>query len=278
MIRIGEFSKLSNISIRMLRHYDELELLVPSQIDDMSGYRYYSANQLEIANKIQRLKELGFSLTIIKEIIYEEDTSGIEHFFDVRKRELEEELSRIKLQNSLLEEAMGIVKEKADIMKYHVSYKKMQPLKIASIRKIVDNFYEESTLWSELYEKLAQQNVKIPADATALAIYHDEEYKDKDVDIEVCITLKDLQEDKDGVTFYTLPEYEVASTTYHGSYEQMPLVTQATAKWIETNGHELSGKMLNIFYVSPAQDKNEENWITEACFEIRKERGGQTDA
>ena len=62
MFKIGEFSKLTMISIKMLRHYDEIGLLAPETVDSFTGYRYYSARQLEAAGKIQALKSMGFGL------------------------------------------------------------------------------------------------------------------------------------------------------------------------------------------------------------------------
>jgi DNA-binding transcriptional MerR regulator len=62
MFKIGEFSKLSNISVRLLRHYETLELLPPKKTDPVSGYRYYTAEQLDRANTIRMLREIGFSL------------------------------------------------------------------------------------------------------------------------------------------------------------------------------------------------------------------------
>lgn len=69
MLRIGEFSVLSQISIYMLRHYDEIGLLVPDYIDKFTGYRYYTEEQLPAANKIRALKSMGLSLGLIKEIL-----------------------------------------------------------------------------------------------------------------------------------------------------------------------------------------------------------------
>ena len=62
MFKIGEFSKLSRISIRMLRHYDEIGLLVPEETDPWTGYRRYAAAQLMTANRITALRGLGVSL------------------------------------------------------------------------------------------------------------------------------------------------------------------------------------------------------------------------
>ena len=63
MLKIGEFSKLSRVSVRMLRHYDEVGLLAPSEVDPMTGYRYYSEQQLITAGRIAALRALGFGLS-----------------------------------------------------------------------------------------------------------------------------------------------------------------------------------------------------------------------
>lgn len=60
MLKIGEFSKLSRVSVRMLRHYDEVGLLAPSEVDPMTGYRYYSERQLITAGRIAALRALGW--------------------------------------------------------------------------------------------------------------------------------------------------------------------------------------------------------------------------
>ncbi|KFM98811.1 merR regulatory family protein [Bacillus clarus] len=81
MVRIGDFSKLSSISIRMLRHYDKMELLQPEKVDVQTGYRYYSAAQLKKANQIQTLKDMRFSLAAIKEILESNNIQITKEYF-----------------------------------------------------------------------------------------------------------------------------------------------------------------------------------------------------
>ena len=69
MLKIGEFSKLSRISVRMLRHYDEIGLLKPAEIDRFTDYRYYREDQLPAAGRIAALKDMGFSLADIVRIL-----------------------------------------------------------------------------------------------------------------------------------------------------------------------------------------------------------------
>ena len=72
MLRIGDFARLVGVSVRMLRHYDQLSLLKPAHIDEYSGYRYYDVAQLDRANRLVAAKDLGFSLGEVSEMLDEE--------------------------------------------------------------------------------------------------------------------------------------------------------------------------------------------------------------
>lgn len=69
MLSIGEFARLVGVSVRMLRHYDQLGLLEPARVDEFTGYRSYSAAQLDRANRLVALKDLGFSLDEVGQIL-----------------------------------------------------------------------------------------------------------------------------------------------------------------------------------------------------------------
>ena len=73
MLKIGDFSKLSRCSVRMLRHYDEIGLLEPAEIDRFTGYRYYSEAQLTVIGQIISLRGMGFSLAAIGEMLKLDD-------------------------------------------------------------------------------------------------------------------------------------------------------------------------------------------------------------
>jgi DNA-binding transcriptional MerR regulator len=70
MFRIGEFSRITRVTIDTLRHYDALGLLKPAKVDPFTGYRYYSARQLMSLYRILALKEVGFSLEEIARILH----------------------------------------------------------------------------------------------------------------------------------------------------------------------------------------------------------------
>ena len=69
LLQIGEFSKICQVSVKTLHHYDKIGLLAPAEVDRFTGYRYYKLEQIDTMNYIQRLKRYGFSLEEIQQII-----------------------------------------------------------------------------------------------------------------------------------------------------------------------------------------------------------------
>lgn len=268
MFKIGDFSKLSSTSIRMLRHYDEIGLLEPEKIDDGSGFRYYSASQLERINKINLFKKFGFSLAIIKEILYQD--VDIQKYLEIREKELLEELADIQNKTKQLRSLQEVLSEHTEIINYHVQYKILPAQKVMSLRKTITNFQDEQEIWQEMYDKAKQLKVKFPPNSTAISVYYDKEFKEESVDLEIQSTIKTLYENTENVVFYEVPEREVASVIFHGSFEQMPQVTLAIANWIETNAYEIAGPTFIISHVSPAMDEDEDHWISEVCYQIKK--------
>src|SRR5215210_9235594 len=93
MFKIGEFSRLSRVSVRAVRHYDQLGLLTPSQTDAFTGYRYYSANQLPRLNRIIALRDLGFSLEQIAGMLGEDlSTDQLLGMLKLKRAEVEQQM------------------------------------------------------------------------------------------------------------------------------------------------------------------------------------------
>ncbi|QQK07406.1 MerR family transcriptional regulator [Miniphocaeibacter halophilus] len=268
MFKIGEFSKLSNITIKMLRHYDEIGLLKADKVDENTNYRYYSANQLEKASKITVYKELGFSLKKIKNLIENEHKEEeLLSYYKIRIEEIKEEQEKLEKQIHKLE-IVSDANKNLNMINYNVVEKTIPQRRIISLRKKIPTYYDEGILWNEIYEIITKNNIKPIYDGYTMAIYHDDEYKEEDIDIEIQVTVED-KEDYDDVKFIRTEEQKVVSVTFSGSYEQMPKVAEAVAYYIEENNLSLTGKMVNIFHVSPAQTKNEEEYVTEACYFIK---------
>ena len=106
MLKIGDFSKLSRVSIRMLRHYDDIGLLKPAETDAFTGYRYYREDQLLVIGRITALKDMGFALADIVRIleIYD-DREKLDAFLSAREEELSQLSKETEYRLMLLETA-----------------------------------------------------------------------------------------------------------------------------------------------------------------------------
>jgi DNA-binding transcriptional MerR regulator len=100
MFSIGEFARLGGVSVRTLRHYDEIGLLPPATVDPDTGYRGYSARQLTQLNRILALKELGLSLTQARRLLDGVTVEELSGMLILRRAQLEHELDQH--QNQLL--------------------------------------------------------------------------------------------------------------------------------------------------------------------------------
>src|SRR6187431_3208576 len=92
MFRIGDFSRLARVTIKTLHHYDEAGLLQPKHVDRQSGYRYYDASQLPTLHRILLLKDLGFSLEQIRDLL-RADPQSFATTLDTRRQALAESIA-----------------------------------------------------------------------------------------------------------------------------------------------------------------------------------------
>jgi DNA-binding transcriptional MerR regulator len=102
MFKIGAFSKLSNITVRSLRHYEGIGLLAPEKTDPDTGYRYYSYSQLETANKIRIFRDAGFSLDSIKRLLSAGSPETALYYYKLRQMEIDEELRSLGQKKDLI--------------------------------------------------------------------------------------------------------------------------------------------------------------------------------
>ena len=101
MFKIGEFSKLGQVSVRMLRHYDQMGLLKPGHTDKWTGYRYYTLEQLARLNRIVALNGLGLTLQQIGDLLAKDDQLPVERLrgmLMLRRAEIERELQEKQFQ------------------------------------------------------------------------------------------------------------------------------------------------------------------------------------
>lgn len=269
MYRIGQFSKINKVTIKTLRYYDEIEILKPSFVDQENGYRYYTSEQLPELHKIMALRQIGFSIDEISLILNGHNITGI---FENRKTELEAAISESQLQLSQISHYLEKMKEDFN-MNYQVALKELPEVIVYSKRMVVQNYnayFEIIPKWGEVVTA-ANPELKCSEPAYCFVIYHNGEYREKDIDVEFCEAVEAFGNEVDGVVFKKMDKIPTAACVYHkGPYSTLGSAYAFVFKWIEDNGYvPFEGPRES--YIDGIWNKEEENeWLTELQVPIIK--------
>ena len=271
MLKIGEFSRLSRVSIRALRRYDEAGLLTPVSTDPFTGYRYYSERQLPIANRIRALRDMGFPLAAVREVLgCYDDPGALERCLLLQQAEAREVLEEAERRLRLLDTALERLRKDKEIMKYDVTIKTLPERQVASVRQIIPSYDREGDLWSIYCQETARMNIQDGDPALCTAVYHDGEFKEQDVDVEIQKSVVGTYPDTEHVKFKTVPAVQAASATFRGSYDQFNAVNEAVASWAADNGWALADSAFFIYHVSPHDTRNPDEFVTEVCYPVKR--------
>ncbi|RCX11356.1 DNA-binding transcriptional MerR regulator [Anaerobacterium chartisolvens] len=270
MLKIGDFSALSKISIFMLRHYNEIGLLIPVHINQATGYRYYSEEQLPIANRIQALKSMGLSLPIIKDILSEyNNEDSLKRYLRLQASQKKEEIETMQKQLLLLQTTIKGLDKSWYLSRFSIAVKELPERNVISYRSTISAYDQEGALWKKLSEEIEKQNLQFANPSYNIAIFHNEGFVEHQIDVEVQRAVVGKYKSTGIVKSKSVPAITAATLTYKGGYIQLSQANEAIANWISENGYELDGPIFNIYHVSPETEPDPDNLITEVCFPIR---------
>lgn len=270
MLKIGEFAKLTGISIYMLRNYDKIGLLKPESIDDFTDYRYYSEKQIPEAETIQALKRLGFGLAEIKEILrLGVNSEKVQPMLNSKLMEKERELDALKEQLEYIRHASnGLARNDAFALSLHIKH--IPERKIVSLRGVLSAFQEEGVLWERLHMLCEKYGVQLADTPYSFARTNSVDFAHERIDTEVWLQVEKLMPDVDELKFRVLPETDVAAIAYRGEYQKIGEISRYIYRWANENNYQISGKSFQTYYVSPAAEGDPNNYVTEVCFPVKK--------
>lgn len=271
MFKIGDFSKLSRVSVKALRFYAEIGLLLPAHVDDSSGYRYYAADQLPRLNRILALKDLGFTLEQIAAAL--QDGVSAEQLRGMLRMKQAEIAQRMQAEQDLLgrvEARLHQIEQEGKMSNYEVVIKQVDPIKVASVRDTIQSYPEVGRLFNEVCGYLQQHGVRLTGPCAAL--WHDAGHKESDIDGEGCVPIEGNLEGNDRVKVSTLPAVAtMASTIHHGAYSAFDLAYSAILTWIDANGYRIVGPNREVYLQSKGDgNQNDESCVTEIQFPVAK--------
>lgn len=270
MFKIGDFSRLTQVSVRMLRYYDELGLLKPAEVDRFTGYRLYSSRQIGRLNKIITLRDMGFLTAEIEGLLLQDiNDESLIKILHSKEAELKRNIAGENAKLLKLRNFIDSVGKENMKMSYEVTVKNVPAYKVVSRRRVIPAYDQEGQLWRELGEFTEKNSIK--CGNVCFAIYHDQEFREKDVDVEVVMSTDQLQKDRDGFTFReTEPVEQMASLMVAGPFEKIAPACNTLAEWVENNGYVPAGASRQVCHKGPWCENDPENYLTEIQFPVRK--------
>src|SRR6202035_3307485 len=181
MLNIGEFARLGQVSPRMLRHYDQLGLLRTERVDDETGYRSYAVHQLERLHRLLALRDLGFKLEQIGDLLAKEPSVEQLHgMLRLRRAELEQTVTEEHDRLRRVEAHLRAIEGSKTVSPQDVVVKQTQPLRVAEAHGVAGGLDSEhiGPVFMELEPKLLGHLLQAGAQPGVMIGYYDEPAED----------------------------------------------------------------------------------------------------
>ena len=261
-LKIGEFSKIMQVTVKTLRHYEQRGLLVPYEVDEWTGYRYYSIGQMQRLNTIRGLQRLGFTLEEIKELL--EDGAQMPSVEQLTKK-IEETERQLQL---LMERRNQLLKW----MDSHKQIKKMENFSIQSLpeiivashRAIIPDYSALGLLCvNKIGPEMQRLGCKCPPPGYCFTIEHNKEYSSANIDIEYCEQVEELGTDSNIIQFKCLPAVAKALCMKHvGPYERFYESFTKAFGYIEEHGYKAAGQLRTCYIDGVWNQDDPEKWLS----------------
>ena len=267
MFSIGEFSKITGLSVKTLRFYHEKEVLVPSSVDPGSGYRYYDQKNFEKARVIAQLRELDFSLNEINVMLEQhDDEADILDYLQRHKEAISERVQRFETIVGALDRIIQAEREASFIMQestFDVEEKLLDPVLIAGIR--MQARYEECGQgFGKIGKKLGRY-----ISGKAMLLHYDDEYKEQDADFEACMPIREAKQ-VEGISVRELPGGRCVSLLHKGPYDQLGRSYAKILAYINQKGYKCQMPSREVYLKCPGMifKGNPKKYLTEIQFLI----------
>lgn len=270
MFRIGEFSKLTQVSVRMLRYYDETGLLKPAEVDTWTGYRMYSVEQIPTLNKIKYLRDSGFNVSEIAAALSNDNSTLIIELLEKKQHEIKKNMQLEQEKLVKIETAKHELLNGKNEIHYNVSIKSIPSYYVLSLRKIIPNYYAEGELWKELSDFAKGRNLDLSEET--FSIYYDEDYREENVDVELCAKANKAGQDTESFKFYyTKPVPMMACTMVYGDFSNIATAYTVFANWLQKNSqYTMYGENRQIVHRGPWNEEDPKKYLTEIQIPLKK--------
>ena len=272
MFRIGDFSRIARVSARQLRFYEEIGLFAPAQADPQTGYRHYSVAQLAELNRIIVLKELGFTLEQVRDILKAGvGPAELRNMLLLRRADAERALAEQAQRLRHIETRIAQLESGGALSAEDVVLRAEPAARLLSLRRTVASFAAARTLIAELRDE-ARPLLRGLQAGRLVAIAHAPQFEQDDLDVEFGYLLPGAAPQVPETSALRLRELEavqqMAVCVRVGLPEDAHLVTAKIGQFLESSGYALAGASREVFLQPPDPQRMHEA-VVEMQFPVR---------
>jgi DNA-binding transcriptional MerR regulator len=271
MFTIGDFARLGQVSVRMLRHYDAVGLLQPARAQS-NGYRLYGAQQLARLNRIVALKDLGFTLEQVGSIIDDElSPEELRGMLRLRRANLQAEVAAASARLAGVEARLRLIESESGMPLDEVALKHVAAIRVAELTAVADGYDPDSItpvitpLFPELHRRMTDAGMS-PA-GPSIAYY--ETVRDNAVLVHAAFPISGdrVHAPDDDLRIADLPAADVATIVHHGPMAGVLSTLQTLAAWLEAGGYQPAGLHREVYLNYAHGDPD--TWATELQVPVR---------
>jgi len=266
MIKIGDFARISGVTVATLRHYDESGLLKPALVVEASGYRYYRMEQLPKLNRIIVFKELGLTLNEIEHfLLSKQDAGELRDLLRQKRAESEKRMTEEFAKHQRIERRIQIIEKENAMPELEIVVKTAPSMTLATIHVHVPTNEQVPELLSNAYGNICQflQQKGLTQKGPCLAIWYSSPNDFTEEEVDVAIPIDKTTTGEGNVIIQEIPATQVASVVHNGPFEEFQECHRALMNWIEDSNYEISGPYREIYH-----ENSEESATTEVHYPI----------
>lgn len=257
MLKIGDFSKLSHLTVKALRFYEKEGILTPASTDEWTGYRLYETAQLATAAKIKAYRQLDLSIPEIKKILSGADVKVI----------LKEKAKQLEEDKSSIDERLSIIKHILEEreLKYQVTEKVIPEMIVYSSETLIDGYSDLMQWVPSVGEECLKLNpgIKCADPPYEFCEYLDGEHKDCNIRVRHNEAVTSMGNENEHIKFRVLPSAKVISVFHKGGYDSIGEAYAYIMKYAELNGYKVAG-LSRECYIDGIWNKDDSSeWLTE---------------
>ncbi|MDO5435605.1 MAG: MerR family transcriptional regulator [Clostridia bacterium] len=257
MLKIGAFSKLSHLTVKTLRFYEKEGLLIPSAVDEWTGYRSYETYQLEDAARIKAYRQLGLTIEEIRAI---QNGADYRQVFAAKVEEMNRQKAEIDVRLSIMKHMM-----EDDHMKYQTTVKEIPAAIVYYTEVRVKHFSDMMQIIPELGAECMQLNpdIKCTEPPYEFCEYLDDEHRETDILIRHNEAVDRIGHESERIRFREVPAVRVLSIYHKGSYDEIGEAYAYLMKYAEENGYQIAGLSRECYIDGVWNKESVADWLTE---------------